>query len=337
MERDIRNTVMAWAFVLLLISTSTAIVFYPTDEPVSSVDYSDEDNWLAIPSSNEFQADVFYLYPTTWQRNGSEQDVFCQIDDPVMREGANALFNVQATAFATVANVYAPFYRGADPAYALSLAQEDKDRLIGSIPASDATAAFEYYLENFNQGRPFILAGHSQGSNVLLFMLSDFMSSHPDIYARMIAAYVIGYSVTSEYMDDNPHLRFAEGSNDTGVIISYNTEAAGYDGVNPVLLPGSLVINPISWTRDEAMAPASDNLGSIVVNSTRDIVSWREMNYADACVNLSRGVLHCSTVNASSLPSTNFPPGVYHSFDYMFYYYDLRENAALRISTYLAS
>lgn len=41
----------------------------------------------------------------------------------------------------------------------------------------------------------------------------------------MIATCVIGYSITPEYLAKNPHLKFAKEAKDTGVIISYNTEA----------------------------------------------------------------------------------------------------------------
>ncbi|MFR2406214.1 MAG: DUF3089 domain-containing protein, partial [Eubacterium callanderi] len=118
------------------------------------------------------------------------------------------------------------------------------------------------YLEHENNGRPFILAGHSQGSNMLLYLLGEYMKAHPVVYRRMVAAYVIGYSVTGDYLAQNPHLRFAEAADDTGVIISYNTEAPGVTADNPVLLPGAKVINPISWTRDETLAPAEQSLGS---------------------------------------------------------------------------
>jgi hypothetical protein len=67
-------------------------------------------------------------------------------------------------------------------------------------PAPDVTAAFEYYLRHFNSGRPFILAGHSQGSAVLKYLMSGYMKSYPDVYQRMIAAYVVGQSITPQYL-----------------------------------------------------------------------------------------------------------------------------------------
>ena len=88
------------------------------------------------------------------------------------------------------------------------------------------------------------------------------MKENPKVCDRMIAAYVIGYSITPGYLAQNPHLKFAEGPDDTGVIISYNTEAPNVVGNNPVVLPGAMAINPISWTREESLAKAEENLGS---------------------------------------------------------------------------
>jgi len=124
-----------------------------------------------------------------------------------------------------VENIYAPYYRQADAVYTLNLPLEEQDSIIGGIPKTDVFTAFDYYIKNHNNGRSFILAGHSQGSNVLVYLLSEYMKENPKVYARMIAAYVIGYSITEDYLTKNPHLKFAEGPDDTGVIISYNTEA----------------------------------------------------------------------------------------------------------------
>lgn len=66
------------------------------------------------------------------------------------------------------------------------------------------------------------MAGHWQGSDVLLYLLSEYMKEHPDVYESMVTAYVVGYSVTEEYLAANPHLKFAVGVEDTGVFISYN-------------------------------------------------------------------------------------------------------------------
>jgi hypothetical protein len=109
-----------------------------------------------------------------------------------------------------------------------------------------------YYISHFNHGRPFILASHSQGSQVMEFLLVRYMKAHPDVYKRMIVAYVVGYSVTPSYLAQHPFHKFAKGPNDTGVIASWNTEAPTIAAPNPVLLPGGLVINQRARERRRA-------------------------------------------------------------------------------------
>jgi hypothetical protein len=76
--------------------------------------------------------------------------------------------------------------------------------LEAGIPTSDAVSAFKYYLEHLNGGRPFILAGHSQGPNLIANILSGYMRQNPTLYKRMVAAYVIGFSITGDYLSENP-------------------------------------------------------------------------------------------------------------------------------------
>jgi hypothetical protein len=89
---------------------------------------------------------------------------------------------------------------------------------------TDVYAALDYYFEHYNQGRPFILAGHSQGSMILKIALQDYFLEHGEYLERMVAAYVLGYSITTDNLKANPSLRFAEGADDTGVIVSWNIE-----------------------------------------------------------------------------------------------------------------
>jgi len=308
-----------------------------------ATDYSNSAHWLSVPTAVDKEVDVFYLYPTSWQKVNTDEPNICEIDNPVMLKYSKLAFARQATAFETAGNIYAPYYRQADAnvIYILSLTEQDK--VIGGIPKSDAFAAFDYYIKHYNNGRPFILAGHSQGSNVLLYLLSEYMKEHPKVYDRMIAAYVIGYSVTEDYLAKNPHLKFAEGPDDTGVIISYNTEAPTVEGNNPVLLPGAIAINPITWTREETLATAEENLGSIILNKDGSVVLNEEgkiepvKNYADARVDKAKGAVICSTADAEKLAPGNqlMGKGVFHSFDYPFYYFDIRENAANRVDHFL--
>lgn len=134
-------------------------------------------------------------------------------------------------------------------------------------------------------------------------------------------------------------LKFAEGADDTGVIISYNTESPDFTGTNPVVLPGALVINPITWTRDETPATAAQSSGSITLNLdgtvALDVVPV--MNFADAKINKAKGVLICSSVTPEILAPGNplVATGFYHTFDYPLYYFNIKENAATRAKNFL--
>lgn len=334
------------AATLVGCSASSPPLPVPEATPATTqpTDYATPAHWLSLPTTGTMPVDVFYLYPTSYEKENASAPNISAVDDPGMMKGAQAAFGRQATAFETLANVFAPYYRQADASYILSLPQAEQDKVVGGVPASDALAAFKYYLEHYNGGRPYILAGHSQGSNVLLFLLSDFMKQNPEVYKRMVAAYVIGYSVTPDYLARNPHLKFAKGPDDTGVIVSYNTEAPEIGGKNPVVLPGALVINPITWTTTEITATATQNLGSILLNKDgtamvgADGKPVRVKDLADARIDTSKGVVICSTAPVDELaPGTAlFPRGVYHKFDYPFYYFDIRANAANRIKSYMA-
>jgi hypothetical protein len=302
-----------------------------TSEPIAT-DYSKSEHWLSLPAAVDKEVDVFYLYSTAWQKADQDEPNICEIDNPSMLIGAPAAFARQATVFTPIGNIYAPFYRQAD------LSPVDREKVIGGIPTLDAVAAFDYYIKYYNNGRPFILAGHSQGSNVLSNLLAGYMKDHPEVLKNMVAAYVIGFPVTATYLAQNPHLKFAEGPDDTGVIISYNTEAPDVaPGSNPVLsgMVG-LVINPITWTREETLATTSEGLGSFMPDPATKGFS-QVPQYADAKIDKTNGVLICSTADENALYSLSgaLGKGIYHSFDYPFYYYNIRENAENRVEKFL--
>jgi pimeloyl-ACP methyl ester carboxylesterase len=314
----------------------------PIAASTAPVDYSQAVHWLDAPTSTPLPVDVFYVYPTAYSKTETRDPDICSIDNPTMVAGAKAVFQRQATAFAPLANIYAPYYRQVCIPYQLALSHAKQDAVIAGQPGTDVTAAFEYYLQNYNHGRPFILVGHSQGSAVLAYLLSTYMKAHPDVYKRMIAAYVVGYSITPQYLAQNSHLKYATGASDTGVIISWNTEAPTVKGTSPVTRPGGIAMNPITWTTGEATATAKQNLGSIELNmkTGQAVIDGRGqprrvMGLADARVDKARGVIVCSTVKPADY-FVGFPEGVYHTFDYPFYYFDVRANAAHRIRHYLA-
>ena len=299
----------------------------------TKIDYANADNWLSAEDAGK-DVDVVYFYPTTFSKVSDDAPDVADITDESMRSGAQRELKNQASVFIEDCNIYAPFYRQVNAAYALTLSDEEADDLLRYSASQDPSAALDYYFENYNNGKPFILAGHSQGSQILTMILSDYMKEHPEYYKNMIAAYVIGYSVTDKYLAANPHLKFAEGADDTGVIISYNTEGpANKDQHNAVVTDGAISINPINWKKDDTYASKEENLGSLNIDGEI------EKNLADAKIDLERGVVVCETADSAvyAIPEAAhalFGPESYHGYDYGLYYMNLRENAKVRIEAF---
>lgn len=300
---------------------------------IADVDYSNPNNWLAIPTKNEYSTDVFYVYPTVCMKG--DADNICKYENLQMQNSAKQVFKLQAEAFSTVANIYAPFYSQYNfNAFSYSDYNEIQKRLAQNTKGiSDIYNALDFYFKKYNQNRPFILVSHSQGSGIMLIVLSDYMKQHPEYYKNMVAAYVIGYPVTKEYMSQNLHLKFAKKSNDTGVIISYDVEAPNKSGIDIFKTKNKLVINPINWSRSERIAKASQNLGSL----NEHTLQVTTPGIADAKINKKSGMIICSTVDSEKyeikLPAL-FGKGSFHGQDFQFYFLNLRQNAKERIDNF---
>ena len=300
-------------------------------------DYSDKNNWIVIPENpNDREVDVFYLYPTTWSRTDTNESIICPIDYIPMRATVTNAVIAHSGIFDEVGSIYAPFYRQADAIYILdkknNISKEEQNKYFYSIPKEDAIAAFDYYIKNYNNGRPFILAGHSQGAMMIKEILKDYFKTNENLKNRMVAAYIFGYSVTQKDLDENPHLRFANSEYDTGVIISYNTESTDFNGYNPTLLEGAISINPITWTLDETLATKEQSIGANISSNYGN-----PTKIADAKVDKKRGVIKCSTINPDDFYSGEnsiFEKGVYHVYDIALYYYDLKENVRKRVGAF---
>ena len=82
-----------------------------------------------------------------------------------------------------------------------------------------------------------------------------------DCFAReevndlLVACYAIGWRITEEELEKYPHLRFATGETDTGVIISFNSEGRKRNGFpyDP-RRTRTLAINPLNWKTDSTPA-----------------------------------------------------------------------------------
>jgi hypothetical protein len=310
-------------------------------------DYSKKESWYQIPEITK-DVDTFYIFATDYILSSFEEGApdYATLDNEELLFGTKIEYRDHASAYADSTNVFVPYYRQSGLRYAGEVIQKtgNFDNALMGLPYEDITAALDYYFDNCNGGRPFILAGHSQGSAMVLLLLKTYFKDHPEYYARMLAAYVIGYSVTTEYLEANPHLKFTTGETDTGVIIAWNTE--GPENVrtnahNIVVLPGTRSINPLNWKLDETYAPASMNLGSIIENKETGETSIGDVG-ADAQINLARGVVvtHAKAdpmpEEAAKIGAEFFGPDGRHGNDYTFYYNNIKANVAKRVAAYMA-
>ena len=312
------------------------------------IDYSRETSWFKIPEITR-DVDTFYIFATDYIMSSFEEGApdYAELDNAEMLYGMNIEYRDHATSFADSTNVFAPYYRQSGLRYAGEVIAKtgNFDNALLGLPYGDIVAALDYYFENCNGGRPFIMAGHSQGSAMVLLLLRTYFKDHPEYYSRMIAAYAIGYSVTTDYLASNPHLKFATGETDTGVIIAWNTEGPGNVETNAksiVILPGTRSINPLNWKLDETYAPASLNLGSIVLNEKTGEPEIGDAG-ADAQINLARGTVVTNAKveplpeDAAKVAAEFFGPDGRHANDYTFYYNNIKANVAKRVAAYLAN
>lgn len=314
----------------------------------TTIDYSQKENWCKFPEITK-DVDTFYIFATEYILGSFEEGApdYGSLDNKEMIEGMGVEYIGHATTYADDTNVFAPYYRQSGLKYAGKIVERDGnlDAALLGMPYNDIVDALDYYFEHYNEGRPFIIAGHSQGSALVKQVLFRYFKEHQDYYQRMVAAYVIGYAVTKEELETYPYLKFATGESDAGVIVSWNTEGpknAEVDAKTVVLMPGGISINPLNWKLDKTYAPASLNLGSLIVNEQTGEPEIADIG-ADAQVNLARGSV-ITNAKAAPMPEDTakiaaafFGPDGRHGEDYTFYYNNIKANVAKRIATYKAS
>lgn len=300
-------------------------------------DYHDPGNWMQLPETITYPVDVIYFYPTAY--TDADGPLVCEITDAGMRETAGQYYLGQATAFASTGNMFVPYYRQLNGAMFAQMTNAEILAGGWSEPRTDVYAALDYYFTQCNSGRPYILAGHSQGSNMINIVLDEYMEMHPEYYERMVAAYQIGCALTTDFLAENPHVKAAAGADDLGVVVSWNTEGPNnLDAESLVVQKNAVSINPLNWRTDETYAGVAENPGSLAATADGGFV--RTAGVADAQVNLTRGSVICTSVDPAVYATAMkdvFGPESYHGQDYGFYYASIEENAGLRASHWLES
>ncbi|MCR4908729.1 MAG: DUF3089 domain-containing protein [Lachnospiraceae bacterium] len=316
-----------------------------TDLKGVPTDYSDKNNWVHIPENNDKEVDTFFVYPTVYMNPAPDAPVIVPVEDEMLRAAVQGHFNEAPQAFADLTNLYEPYYRQSNLCAVAGLNQYDFMEYQKQEQRTDIYAALDYYFEHYNEGRPFMLAGHSQGSMMLKLALREYFKEHTDYLERMVAAYIIGYAITTDDLETNPALKFAEGADDTGVIVSWNTEGPENMHENNItVMKNSISINPLNWKRDETYAPASENQGDrLPVFKENEFLPSEFQTHrpglADAKLDVERGVVVCTTLSDRYVKPIGvenlFGPASLHLVDYTAYWDSLRENVKTRIKAYL--
>lgn len=181
-------------------------------------DYAEAAEWFAVRRGGA--ADFFYVIATeTADRTLPDGTVCHHADtrDGAQREAMRLEMQDVDDILSGDLNFFSPFHRqcSVESFIDFSLARERM------APAEeDVRRAFEHYLAHENGGRPFVLAGFSQGAHIVLGLLRTMDGA---AFARMAAAYAIGASVPRELLETCPRIVPARGADDIGVTASWNS------------------------------------------------------------------------------------------------------------------
>lgn len=304
-----------------------------------SMDYSYKRNWLIRPKAGRLNmpVDVFFAGPTVYIHPHTEGHHIMSPRNPFYRFGALAVNWWQLQPFAHSCNCFSPHYRqlGIE-----SLKMSVHDFLANiQIPYEDVRNAFFYYIEHLNEGRPFILAGHSQGSSLLQELLRQEFSGGR-FAGQFIAAYLPGFSMVRDDFKRFPHLKLAQAADDLGVIITYNSSARGRKP-SRVIRPGAVCVNPLNWKHDGQYAGKDLNEASVLFEYKKFSISRKHFTGArvdeetgtllidedalNTLMHMRMGIFNRILMNRGSL----------HMLDFALYHRNLQHNAAVRIRRFL--
>ena len=186
-------------------------------------------------------------------------------------------------------------------------------------------------MKNLNHGRPYIIAGFSQGAD----MVKHLLKYNKNVNSKMIAAYAIGWNFTEDEVANYPNIKMAQGETDTGVVVSFCSEDPDYNGENIIAPRGTIGINPINWKTDSAEGDKYDNLGACFVNYSGVILN-EVPRMCGAYLDKERGTLKVTSVSSIDYPAglSFLEDGNYHLYDYQFFYRNLQKNVETRIASY---
>jgi hypothetical protein len=304
-------------------------------------DYSNLNYWAAHPYKYDLAdsvpkplrknykpdstVDVFFIHPTTY----TDKEKLLGWNAPIDNDTLNAKTDYtsmlfQASIFNEAGRVFAPRYRQANY---YSYFPQTKEDTLNAIQAfelayADVKTAFTYYLQHWNNGRPIIIASHSQGTTHAKRLLKDFFENSP-LAHRLVVAYLVGIPVEPNYFTSlqpciNPY--------QTVCFCSWRTLQQGYKP-NYMLNERytAVVTNPLTWDSVMPNAHRFLNEGSV-------LLKFNKLIKHVASANVSGGVLF--TTKPRFLGSMFYTTQNYHVADYNFYYVSIRKNVQQRVNAF---
>lgn len=296
-------------------------------------DYSDFYYWASHPAKkdpadsvslalrNEVRdtvADVFFIHPTTYTGDTS---------DGINADLHNASLNAktdfspilyQASVFNQHARIFAPRYRQAHLS-CFSAMNDPRTKAAFDEAYEDVKNAFLHYLKYENNGRPFIIASHSQGTIHAARLLKE-QVENTALRQQLVAAYLVGMPIPEHYFESLPPCR---SETSTGCFVSWRTFRIGY-------LPRyiqeeefkAVVVNPISWTTDSMLAAKENNRGAILY----------KFNTIFPHTNDAKVAGNVLWVHKPRFPwSFLYRIRNYHIGDYNLFYLNIRQNVDTRL------
>lgn len=313
---------------------------YNADSIPEKPNYSNEKHWSALtwrddvgnktPSEkiphnqNNAHIDVFFVHPTTINSKYDARNA--DVNDEKVNEKTDRLpVKHQATVFNGSGKVYAPRYRQANYEVFMNLENPSSQMALG-LAYKDVRESFLYYLENWNNGRPFVIAGHSQGTLHAMKLIEEFIDTSA-LRLQMVAAYLVGMPVMEDKFEN---VLPCNDEFDTSCFLSWNTmKKKSYPKFYNEYFKGAVCHNPLSWDCKEGYYCRKDyHDGSVPA----DFKTMFKKRYGAV---VADGILWVDAVSLPKMPFTKFVKN-WHIGDYNLFYINIRDNFALRVNEYLS-
>ena len=302
-------------------------------------DYATPDGWVAVPDKDATQpVDVFIVPGTTyflpykgyWNQSPEDTETRKFAGQMIARVGDTY----------SCCRVYIPRSRQAIlGAFADNTGNGEKAL---DLAYRDVERAFDYYIAHYNNGRPFVLAGASQGGKHIFSLLKNRISG-TELGKRMVVAYpLIWWMKKDQFAKESPDIPICAEPRQVGCVATYNPVGPHLrTGLNPIFDQTDIIcVNPLTWRTDGAYASFELNLGV----SPFSVPDKSVPHAADAKCD-ENGHLVVSEIRANVYEGTPIPLQLmlsvfgrdnYHSLAFALFGANFKQNLNERVDTYLA-